>query len=98
MSMAFDSLVDSMREILRRLDENGFVLPFYIAMIGSDGSSLTGYFYQAEGEEHLDCKFTSVVGENFTLPVNIMFTDKTGKAARVVIESPGEPSEPHFFN
>jgi hypothetical protein len=44
--------------------------------------------YQSQGEDRLDCQIRYSDEITFVLPVNIMFVDETGKAARVVIDQP----------
>lgn len=86
-----ESLDEQLRDILRTLLERGCELPFYWTMISANGGIVGGYYKEVEEGEGLDVEFlVSHEPDNFfELPINMMFVDKKGEAARVVIDKSG---------
>ncbi len=86
----FDTLVDM-------LLEHGFEPPFYFAAIAINGSMILGSYKPIEGSDDLDCEFIAwhCPDGSFTAPLNIMFVDRNGEAARAVLHPSGEPEIIH---
>lgn len=87
MNRLFSDYSDSLATLLNR----GFIPPFYGAAISMNGSLI---FFKCEIKPagNLD---SSVIISHFEddkaeLPMNIMFVDSRGEAARVVIDKSGE--------
>lgn len=86
-----DLLSEKLSEILETLINKGFTPPLYCAAISTNGSIMT-FQYEFAQDGTLDMKLISSHSPEgqFTIPVNIMFVDKKGDAARVIIEKSGE--------
>jgi hypothetical protein len=85
--MNFDFLTHQLTAVLEQLLGSGFELPIHFAMISTNGSVMAGTF--TTGEEGLDCRIVAqhlADPRGFEVPINIMFTDIRGEAARVCIE------------
>jgi hypothetical protein len=77
-------------ECLRRLLDAGFQLPLYLAAISVNGAVLAGRYQETrDGGLACDKIAEDMPDGQMMLPINIMFTDALGKAARVAIEGPG---------
>jgi hypothetical protein len=85
-----------MAEIFEKLLEEGFELPMYWVAVSANGS-IAGARYETSDGEHLN--FVPLVDHSpsgiFQVPVNMMFTDTKGRAARVLFEGPGKVQ---YFN
>ena len=86
-----DFLKEKLNEILETLMNEGFTPPLYGAAISTNGSIMT-FQYEFAQDGSLDMKLISnhCPDGQFSIPVNMMFVDKRGDAARVVIEKSGE--------
>lgn len=83
-----DELALHLGQCLERLLEENFTLPFHFAAISVNGMVLVGR-YREDGNGSLTCdNLMEEVpdGKMMLLPINIMFTDARGEAARVVVE------------
>ena len=81
-------------EILKKLQDEGFVLPYSFVTIGVNGALIAGVFSEAASGDGLDCTFTAEHlpdERGFLMPVNMMFVDARGEAARVVLKGPEQP-------
>lgn len=76
-------------EILRTLLDKGFQLPIYWVAVGINGSILAAQ-YEASGDKDLTCNFLIEHCPSGTVqfPINMMFVDSQGQAARVLIKGP----------
>lgn len=87
--MIYDS-----RESVLQLLEHGFQMPIHFAAIGTNGSVVAGT-YSSSGRDGagLDCHITvRTKGQNLTSPVNIMYVDRRGESALIVLrEKPDTP-------
>jgi hypothetical protein len=79
-------------EILKTLLENGFELPFHFAIVGRNGQMMAGHYQADEGGDGLVCslELEGKKGSAFAVPINLMFVDSAGEAARVVIGPDGQ--------
>jgi hypothetical protein len=68
--------------------KRGFELPLYMCVIGANGAALVSRYTPDEEQEGLKCEFLTdnIPAEGFLVPLNIMISDPTGKAAHVVVE------------
>jgi hypothetical protein len=83
-SIVYDSAA-SVRQLLQR----GFEMPIHFAAVGTDGSVLAGTFRFARSGDGFDCRITvePASAAGLTAPVNIMYVDRKGEAALVVLRS-----------
>ena len=93
-----NNLSDKLGEVVRTLLEKGFVAPIRCACITANGSLIyVEYQPRAEGEG-LE---TNVLAEHevgaYRLPMNVVFVDNEGDAARVLIQPGGERTEIQFL-
>jgi hypothetical protein len=87
-SIIYDSAA-SVRQLLRK----GFEMPIHFAAVGTNGSVLAGTFRSSRSVDDFDCQITVQPSgvEGLTAPVNIMYVDRKGEAALVVLRpSQGE--------
>lgn len=69
------------------IEERDFEFPVRFAVIGVNGSLLYGaYEMQDSGEVETDIHVEFNSEKGIAVPVNIIFVDATGKAARLAIE------------
>lgn len=81
-------LTEYFAEALGAMLQNGFELPIHVAVVAVNGSMMFAT-YSDSGGDTLDCDVTAnhIVGPGLTLPINVMFVDSRGEAARVIIEN-----------
>ena len=87
LTLISESIWKALAELLQR----DWQCPIYAVSVAVNGS-LMGCRYDIMGDEgNLSCDVLAEWYEptGFALPVNIMFTDSQGKAARIVVEGPG---------
>ncbi len=85
---------DFIANVLISLREKGFVLPYNFAIIGVNGALVAGVFTEADSGDGLDCVFTAEHmpdDRGLATPMNMMFVDARGEAARVVFKGPEKP-------
>jgi len=78
------------------LVEQGSEPPFYFAAIASNGHTVVGFFDRnREGvfEASLTAEYEAD-GRGLLLPINMMATDKTGRAGHLLIAQDGRLSKP----
>jgi hypothetical protein len=85
-------LADALRMML---DDLGFELPLHFAAIASNGAVMAGTYRLDEAGGELACRVTVEPTDMVTTPVNIMYVDARGEAARVVIGPSGTPRVYH---
>lgn len=87
-----------MAECLAELRRRGFTPPFYFAAIGVNGTAVVGMFV-ADGQGGLRAQIGGAwpTGE-LLAPVNIMFSDARGEAARVVLLADEQGMAPKWMN
>jgi hypothetical protein len=91
-SIIYDSAA-SVRQLLRK----GFEMPIHFAAVGANGSVVAGTFRSSRSRENFDCRITVQPSalESLTAPINIMYVDRRGEAALVVLRPlQGEPPQP----
>ncbi len=85
-------ILRAMKEALQQLLESGFELPIYIVVVGANGSLVLGQYPQSSvsADEELDIEILSSRErpEGYVLPINIIFVDSQGEAARLFIQTP----------
>jgi hypothetical protein len=83
-------------EIIQKLLEDNFELPIHSVIVGINGSILVGRYESSDGENLI---FTPLIDHcpsgMVKLPVNIMFVDAQGEAARVLFKAPNDVK---YFN
>ncbi len=92
-----DFLAKDFAEILEGLLNREFELPYYFAAISINGSILAGRYEASPGGSGLSAEIIAehVPSGMFVLPINFMFVDRTGNAARMFI---GKPGKVEFMN
>ncbi|OGP93617.1 MAG: hypothetical protein A2157_03790 [Deltaproteobacteria bacterium RBG_16_47_11] len=80
-------------KILETLLNHGFEPPLYWATIAVNGAMAMGRYILNTESGDLDCQIIAShdVGGTFGIPINMMFTDRDGDAARVVTGRSEEP-------
>jgi len=93
------SLAQQLGECIEALLVHGFELPLYFTCMSVNGMMVYGCYTEGEGEDGLHCDIRASYGseEGFVIPLNIMFVDQRGKAARVVLRDPTEPENIQVF-
>ena len=83
-SLIYDSGA-SVQELLAR----GFEMPIHFAAVGTNGAVAAGTFQLLPDSHELDCQITVEMSkpEGLTGPVNIMYVDRKGESALVVLKS-----------
>jgi hypothetical protein len=88
-SMIYDS-VTSIRQLL----DSGFEMPIHFAAVGTNGAVVAGTYQPANHGGSFQCQITvqTTKPEGLTAPVNVMYVDRRGEAALVVLRpSPEKP-------
>ncbi len=82
-------LTERIAEAIRECLEEGFELPVYAAIIASNGGCAFFRFVDAGDEESVipELMTQHLAEPGMVLPVNIMFSDPAGHAARMLIEN-----------
>jgi hypothetical protein len=83
-----------MTEILEQLImKKGFELPFFAAVVGTNGSCL--FFKYSRAQAGLKVKFITehIEDQGIGLPINMMLVDAQGKALNFFIQKPPDKYE-----
>ena len=82
-------LTERIGEAIRECLEQGFELPVYAAIIASNGASAFFRFVDAGDDESVIPVLMAqhLAEPEMVLPVNIIFSDPAGQAARMLIET-----------
>jgi hypothetical protein len=75
---------ESFGKILEILLRNRFEPPFFVALIASNGAFMVGR-YDQDGENLRWTKLADANSSELIPPINIMYVDTHGQAARLVI-------------
>src|SRR5262245_13715861 len=81
------------RQILSVLLESGFKMPIILTSIDRYGSLIVAEYTLAPGkDDHWNCEMLAqrMKNELFEPPINMLFVDARGEAARVVFDAHGE--------
>lgn len=84
--------------ILEALLDRGFEAPFHVTCVGANGAMFMGrYCEPARESDGLDFELVASHSPDgsFEIPINLMFIDRVGQAARVVI---GRTEQPEIFS
>jgi hypothetical protein len=81
-SLIYDSGA-SVQELLAK----GFEMPIHFAAVGTNGAVVAGTFRLLPGSRELNCQITVEMSkpEGLTGPVSIMYVDRKGESALVVL-------------
>jgi hypothetical protein len=79
-------------EFLKELLDRGFTLPIHFAVIAANGATFVARYTADVEQDGLACEIVAEhhVDGMMQLPINMMFVDTTGEAARIVFEATGE--------
>ena len=80
-------LTERIGEAIRECLEQDFELPVYAAIIASNGACAFFRFVDAGDDESVILMTQHLAEPGMLLPVNIMFSDPAGHAARMLIET-----------
>jgi len=85
------SVIYDSRDSIQQLLDQGFEMPIHFAAVGTNGSVVAGtYSTSARGGVGIDCQITvRTEGQNLTSPVNIMYVDRRGESALIVLRHHG---------
>src|SRR5262249_41336415 len=95
-----DILTEATSKFLEAAIDMGFRFPLYMAALAVNGSVIVAKYTPTNGKNSnagVDARFIAehIEGRGMALPINVMLTDSTGQAARMLIEGPD--TEPVFF-
>jgi hypothetical protein len=82
-----ESVVYDSGASIRQLLDAGFEMPIHFAAVGANGSVVAGTYRASPQGRGCDCQITvqPLKPEGLTSPVNIMYVDRRGEAALVVL-------------
>ena len=82
-----ESLIYDSGASVQELLDRGFEMPIHFAAVGTNGSVVAGTFQFSPDNQALDCQITVQKSkpEGLTAPVNIMYVDRKGESALVVL-------------
>lgn len=89
-SLIYDSGVS-----IQQLLDAGFELPIHFAAVSANGSVVAGTYHTSPEDGTFDYQITAetMKQEGMTSPINIMYVDRRGEAALVVLrQSQDEPA------
>ena len=95
-SLFFDS-GSSVQQLLDR----GFEMPIHFVAVGTNGSVVGGTYHRTSNDRDLVCEITiqSTNPNGLTAPVNIMYVDRRGESAVVVLrQTPEKQAETGLVN
>ena len=82
-----NAMAEAIRRTLQRLVAKGARLPLYVAAVGADGTMMFCAFH-SDGSSEVLAEHDGAMDP----PVNLMFSDSTGEAWRVVLSGDGKTS------
>jgi hypothetical protein len=82
---------EELGQCITALLDYGFEPPLYFTCMAVNGAMVYGRFAFVEGEEELHCDILAAheTENEFAVPVNIIFVDQAGQAARVLFGNDG---------
>jgi len=88
-----EELTQQMAIFLGELIDKGFELPITFASIARNGSVIVGRYTYKENGDGLDCEVIAeqISPPGFALPINTMYVDQDGKAAKSEIVQDKKP-------
>ena len=93
-----ESLIYDSRASVQQLLDGGFEMPIHFAAVGTNGSVVAGTYRSSPNGRGFDCRITVQTSkpEGLTAPVNIMYVDRKGESAVVVLRRlSNEPMQDH---
>lgn len=88
-----DSVIYDSRDSIQQLLNKGFEMPIHFAAVGTNGSVVAGTYRRPARGRGFDCQITvQTRGQSLTSPVNIMYVDRRGESALVVLRQLPDPS------
>ncbi|HEY3836524.1 MAG TPA: hypothetical protein VGL72_08130 [Bryobacteraceae bacterium] len=90
------SMIYDTRSSVQQLLDRGFEMPIHFVAVGTNGSVVGGTYRRKPDGDDLDCEITipSTSAAGLTAPVNIMYVDRRGESAVVVLrKSPEEKAK-----
>jgi hypothetical protein len=82
-----EELTRTLASALEQLIENGFESPIKVAVLPRNDAGMLATYSVAD--KALNAEFHHMHGGNFALPINMIFVDSRGEAARLVIAQDG---------
>ena len=72
---------------IQKLIEGGFEMPIHFAAVGTNGAIVAGTYTPSKNGQGFECQITvqALKQEGLTAPVNILYVDRRGESAVVVL-------------
>jgi hypothetical protein len=83
-----DEIAQAIAAAMGELDAAGSGLPLYLAVVAANGAFMIGAYHEAD-DGGLSVEVMAGGDRPYMLPLNIMLTDTSGKAARVLLTAEG---------
>ena len=92
---SYDGLTLKIAEVLETAAEQGWVLPWHMVVIASNGAMIySKYDASAAEDDTLDCTMLTEYmpdgGLGLKTPINLVITDGTGEAMQMLIQTPSK--------
>lgn len=83
------SVIYDSRDSIQQLLDHGFEMPIHFAAVGTNGSVVAGTYRRSRRNgARFDCQITvRTEDHDLTSPVNIMYVDRRGKSALIVLRN-----------
>ena len=87
------STIYDSRDSIQQLLDHGFEMPIHFAAIGTNGAVVAGtYSHSRQNGAGFDCQITvRTEDQNLVSPINIMYVDRRGESALIVLRSSQDP-------
>lgn len=74
-------------ESIQKLLDGGFEMPIHFAAVGTNGAVVAGTYKPSLHGHGFECRITvqATEQEGLTAPVNIMYVDRRGESALVIL-------------
>src|SRR5262245_8837637 len=82
-----DSMIYNSAESIQKLLDGGFEMPIHFAAVGTNGAVVAGTYRPSPYGQGFECQITvqEMKQDGLTAPVNIMYVDRRGESALVVL-------------
>ena len=89
------TIIYDSKNSVRQLLDSGFEMPIHFAAVGTNGAVVAGTYRAAPHGRSFECQITvqTMKPEGLTAPVNVMYVDRRGKAALIVLRPTHEDGE-----
>ena len=88
-----EAIIYDSGDSIQQLLERGFEMPIHFAAVGTNGLVVAGTYLASARGGGFDCRITvQTEGKGLTSPVNIMYVDRRGESALVVLRQSPDAS------